>query len=171
MREIFGKAITRGVLLLIIMTSYTTALMGNVVHWVGNPPANFEVSTSIPCPESNHFYHPTTTTMVQATSIFSLDHWSNLKMLPALSHHHQNPSSSQQPEWSVKGMDQITTDLWVSAAHRLKSKLPTTAHKALWNLIPTYLFPCFPCSSHSRHTGFLTIRWTYQLLFYLKNLY
>lgn len=134
------------------MTSHSTALMRNMVYWAGNPPVNFEVSTSILCPKSNHFYHPTTTTMVQATSIFSLDHWSNLKRLSALSYHHQNPFSSQQPEWSVKGTNQI----------------PPTAHKALWNLIPTYLFLSFPCSSHSRHAGFLTIPWTYQLFFYLK---
>lgn len=146
------------------MTSHTTAF---VVHWAGNLSANFKVSTSIPCLESNHFYHPTTTTMVQATSIFSLDHWSNLKRL-LLS---LTTTKTHSPHSSLNDLLKDRTRLSPISGFLLhtdwnqNSLLQPIRPFGTWCL---HTSSCLPCSPHFRHTGLLTIPWTYQLLFYLK---
>lgn len=86
--------------------------------------------------------HFTATIMVQATTTFSLE------LSPS---HHQNPFSSHQPERSAEDMNQAMTHLWLSAALRVKSKLPTTAHETLHDLAPSHL-SCLPLAHHTPGT-------------------
>lgn len=85
--------------------------MCNVFHWAVNPSASSVGSTSKPSLEQDHFSpspHP------PLWSIFSLDHCKTLKRSLAFTHHHHNPFSSQQPEWSIKGRNQIMSHPWSS---------------------------------------------------------
>lgn len=74
-----------------------------------------------------------------STIIFPLDLCNTLKKVACSHCHHFTPFSSQQPEWSSKGMNQTMSHRRLSNGLRVKFQLLTVAHNALHDLASIYL--------------------------------
>lgn len=83
--------------------------------------------------------HPHTHQLPVSTTIFPLDLCNTLKKVACSHYHHLTPFSSQQPEWSSKGMNQTMSHPRLSNGFRVKFQLLTVAHNALHDLASIYL--------------------------------